>query len=246
MRDPSDATPPPSDRVRVRRKPDRGHYDRATIDAILDQAIFGHVGYVIDGQPYVTTTSVWRTGDRLYWHGSSASRMLRATGGGAPVCVTVSAIDSLVLARSGTDHSVDYRSVMVLGEAHAVGDEAEKMAALEAFMEHLYPGRWAALRPMTRQELKATGVLWVAIDEASAKVRAAGVHDEPGDETWPVWAGVVPVRLTLGEPRPDEFVPEGMPVPAYLGSVPGTIPAGAPIEPRDPGAAVAPRSRGRA
>jgi nitroimidazol reductase NimA-like FMN-containing flavoprotein (pyridoxamine 5'-phosphate oxidase superfamily) len=221
MRDPSGATPPPSDRVRVRRKPDRGHYDRATIDAILDQAIVGHVGYVVDGQPYVTTTSVWRTGDRLYWHGSSASRMLRATRDGAPVCVTVSMIDALVLARSGTDHSVDYRSVMVLGEAHAVEGDEEKLAALEAFMEHLYPGRWPDLRPMLPKELKATSVLWVSLDEASAKIRAAGVHDEPGDETWPVWAGVVPVRTTLGAPEPDAFVPDGMPVPEYLEAVPG-------------------------
>lgn len=216
MHERSAPVPPPSDRVRIRRKPDRGHYDRATIDAILDEAIVGHVGYVIDGQPYVTPTCTWRTGDRLYWHGSSASRMLRATKDGAPVCVTVSLLDRLVLARSGFDHSVDYRSVMVLGRAYDVSDEAEKLAALEAFIEHLYPGRWAELRPATSKELKATSVLWMDLDEASAKIRDIGVHDEPGDETWPVWAGVVPVRQVPGEPEPDEFVPDGMPVPAYL------------------------------
>jgi len=216
MRQPSTPTPPPSDRVRVRRKPDRGRYDRATIDAILDEAVIGHVGYVIDGQPYVTPTSIWRTGDRLYWHGSSASRMLRATKDGAPVCVTASLLDGLVLARSGFDHSVNYRSVMVLGRAHAVEEEAEALAALEAFVEHLYPGRWAKLRPPTRQELKATSVLWMDLDEASAKVRADGVHDEPGDETWPVWAGVVPVALAAGAPEPDEFVPDAMEEPGYV------------------------------
>ena len=141
---------PPSDRTRVRRLPKRGRYDRATIDAILDEAIVGHVGVDPDGQPYATPTDVWRQGDRLYWHGSAASRMLRATDG-QPVCVTVTHLDGLVLARSGFNHSVNYRSVMVLGTAHLVTDEAEVDAALEAFIEHLYPGRWATLRPMTAQ-----------------------------------------------------------------------------------------------
>lgn len=222
MDEPTNAAPPSTDRVRVRRKPDRGRYDRSTIDAILDAALVGHVGYVIDGQPYVTPTSIWRTGDRLYWHGSSASRMLRATRDGAPVCVTASILDGLVLARSGFDHSVNYRSVMVLGRPRIIEDEIEATAALEAFIEHLYPGRWAALRPITRQELKATSVLWIDLAEASAKVRADGAHDEPGDETWPVWAGVVPVSLAVGDPEPDPFVPPDMAAPAYLRRVPGT------------------------
>jgi nitroimidazol reductase NimA-like FMN-containing flavoprotein (pyridoxamine 5'-phosphate oxidase superfamily) len=216
MRQPNGNPPPPSDRVRVRRTPDRGRYDRATIDAILDAAVIGHVGWVLDGQPYVTPTAIWRAGDRLYWHGSAASRMLRATGEGAPVCVTVTVLDAFVLARSGFDHSVNYRSVMVLGQAHAIDDEAEATKALEAFVEHLFPGRWAALRPVTSQELKATTVLWLDLAEASAKIRADGAHDEPGDETWPVWAGVVPVSMAEGEPEPDAFVPTGMAVPAYL------------------------------
>ncbi len=206
------AANPPSDRVRVRRKPERGHYDRETVDAIVDAAILGHVGFVVDGQPYVIPTAIWRQGDRLYWHGSSASRMLR-TVAGARVCITVSRIDALVLARSGFDHSVDYRSAVILGTAHLVDDEAEKVAALEAFVERLFPGRWSTLRPARPTELKATTVLWTELTESSAKIRDIGAHDEPGDETWPIWAGTVPVTTLLGEPIPDEFVPDGMPPP---------------------------------
>lgn len=209
-------TPPPSDRARVRRLPDRGRYDRATIDAILDDAVIGHVGFVVDGQPYVTTTCVWRTGDRLYWHGSATSRTIRAARDGAPMCITISHLDGMVLARSGFEHSVNYRSVMALGRAHEVTDEDEKLAALEAFIEHLWPGRWAELRPATRKELKATGVAWVDLAEASAKVRADVVTDVEGDESWPAWAGVVPVTTHGGDPEPDGFVPDGMPLPAYL------------------------------
>ena len=209
-----DARPPASDRTRVRRKPERGHYDRATIDAILDQAFLGHVGYVLDGQPYVVPTSVWRQGDRLYWHGSSASRMLRATKGGMPVCITVTLVDALVLARSGFDHSIDYRSVMVLGEAWEVEGEAQKRDALRQLVEHLYPGRWDELRPVTRRELKATTVMWTGLSEASAKIRDIGPHDEPGDETWPAWAGSIPLLSVPGVPQPDPFVPEGMAPPA--------------------------------
>jgi hypothetical protein len=207
---------PASDRVRVQRKPARGRYDRATIDGILDAAVIGHVGWVLDGQPFVTPTAIWRTGDRLFWHGSAASRMVRATKGGAAVCVTATILDGLVLARSGTDHSMNYRSVMVLGSAHAVEGEAETLAALEAFVEHLFPGRWAELRPATSKEIRATTVLWMDLREASAKIRAEGVHDEPGDETWPAWSGVVPVGLVAGAAEPDEFVQPGTKVPAYV------------------------------
>ncbi len=206
---PADAAPPATDRVRVRRKPERGRYDRATIEAIIDRAIVGHVGFVVDGQPYVTPTAIWRQGDRLYWHGSSASRTIRETKAGAPVCITVTQADALVLARSGFDHSIDYRSVMVLGRAHEVTDETEQLEALRAFIEHLYPGRWDELRPLTRQELKATTVLWVELAEASAKIRDIGAHDEPGDETWPAWAGSIPLRTVVGPPEPDPFVPAG-------------------------------------
>ncbi|MDR3545400.1 MAG: pyridoxamine 5'-phosphate oxidase family protein [Candidatus Limnocylindrales bacterium] len=216
--DPHSAEPsaPPSDRVRLRRKPDRGRYDRATIDTILDAALVGHVGWVLDGQPYVTPTSIWRQGDRLYWHGSAASRMVRATKGGAAVCITASILDGLVLARSGLDHSVNYRSVMVLGRAHPVEGEAETLAALQSFVEHLYPGRWAELRPATPNEIRQTTVLWTDLAEASAKIRADGAHDEPGDETWPAWAGVIPVSLVARTPVPDQHVPAGMAAPSYL------------------------------
>jgi nitroimidazol reductase NimA-like FMN-containing flavoprotein (pyridoxamine 5'-phosphate oxidase superfamily) len=213
---PRGATGPASDRVRLRRKPDRGRYDRATIDAILDAALVGHVGWVLDGQPYVTPTAIWRQGERLYWHGSAGSRMVRATRDGAPVCITATIVDGLVLARSGTDHSMNYRSVMVLGRAQAVEEEGEKVAAFEAFVEHLYPGRWGELRPATSAEIRQTSVLWIDLDEASAKVREGGPHDEPGDETWPTWAGVVPLSLTAGPPEADEHVLPGTPPPSYL------------------------------
>ena len=213
---PAEPALPASDRVRLRRKPDRGRYDRATIDAILDAALVGHVGWVLDGQPYATPTAIWRQGDRLYWHGSAGSRMVRETKDGAPVCITATILDGLVLARSGTDHSMNYRSVMVLGRAHAVEDEGETLAALEAFVEHLCPGRWAELRPATSNEIRATTVLWIDLTEASAKIRATGVHDEPGDESWPAWAGVVPVGLVAGTPEPDEHVPAAMTTPSYL------------------------------
>lgn len=213
MADDPRSTPPPSDRTRVRRKPDRGRYDRATIDAILDAAVVGHVGHVIDGQPYVTPTAVWRQGDRLYWHGSSASRGVRAMRDGAPVCVTISHLDALILARSGFDHSVDYRSVMVLGAAHEVTDDAEKLAALEAFSEHLVPGRWAELRPATPAELKATSVLWVDLAEASAKVRDHGYVDEPADAHQPVWVGSIPLRTVAGAPVQLSGQPTDLPAP---------------------------------
>jgi hypothetical protein len=212
----AESSAPASDRVRLRRKPDRGRYDRATIDAILDAALVGHVGWVLDGQPFVTPTAIWRQGDRLYWHGSAASRMVRATKGGAAVCITATILDGLVLARSGLDHSVNYRSVMVLGRAYAVDDEAEMLAALEAFVEHLYPGRWAELRPATPSEIRQTTVLWTDLAEASAKIRADGAHDEPGDETWPAWAGILPVRLVTGTAVPDQHVPAEMMTPSYL------------------------------
>ena len=202
----------PSDRVRVRRKPDRGHYDRATIDAILDAGLVAHVGYVVDGQPYVIPTLYWRDGDRVYWHGSAASRMIRAIEMGAPVCLTVSHVDSIVLARSGFNHSADYRSVVVLGVASpVVGDD--KARALDSFVDSLVPGRAAALRPMTEPELKQTAVVSLPLDEASAKIRDAGLGDDPGDETRPVWAGTIPVRLAFGEPVPATDLPAGIELP---------------------------------
>jgi nitroimidazol reductase NimA-like FMN-containing flavoprotein (pyridoxamine 5'-phosphate oxidase superfamily) len=209
-----DGAPPATDRVRVRRLPERGRYDRKTIDAILDTSVVGHVGYVVDGQPFVTPTAIWRHGDRLYWHGSSASRMLRVTRDGVLVCVTTTHLDALVLARSGFHHSVDYRSVMVLGLAFELTDADERLQQMEVFVERLYPGRWAELRPPSRKELKATSILWTDLTEASAKVREGGPLDEPGDESWPTWAGTIPVVTSITAPEPDEFGPDGTAAPA--------------------------------
>ena len=207
---PADGPPPASDRVRLRRKPMRGRHDRATIDAIIDASLIGTVSFVQDGQPYGIPTNVWREGDRLYWHGSAGSRLLRVANG-SPVCVTVHHLDGLVLARAATNHSVNFRSVVVLGTARLVTDVAEVEHALEGLIESVYPGRWAQLRPMTDKERRETGVMYVDLAEASAKVRAEGAHDDPGDETWPVWAGVIPVRTVREAPEPDEFVQAGTP-----------------------------------
>jgi hypothetical protein len=166
----------------------------------------------VDGQPYVIPTFYWRDGDRVYWHGSTASRMIRVIESGAPVCLTVSILDSLILARSGFNHSADYRSVVVVGVAQPVtGDE--KARALDRFVDVLAPGRSATVRPMTEKELKQTAVVALSLDEASAKVRDAGLGDDPGDETWPVWAGTIPVHLAFGEPVPAPDMPAGIDLP---------------------------------
>lgn len=209
---PTDTTPPASDRVRLRRKPVRGRHDRATIDAIIDAAVIGVVAFVQDGQPYAVPTNVWREGDRVYWHGSAGSRLLRMADE-SPVCVTLYHLDGLVLARSATNHSINFRSVMILGTGHRVTEVADVEHALEGLIEALYPGRWAQLRPMSEKERKETGVMYVDLAEASAKVRDEGAHDAEGDETWPVWAGVIPVQTVRREPEPDEFVQPGTPEP---------------------------------
>ena len=193
----------PTERTRVKRLPDRGKYDRDTVHAILDAAVACHVGYNIDGRPYVTPTACWREGDHLYWHGSSASRMLRAQSGGIPVCVTVTHIDGLVLARSAFHHSMNYRSVMAIGDAEFVDNDNYKLAALRAFVERVVPGRWAEIRPPTPQELKATSVLRLHLHEVSAKVRTGPPIDDDPDYVLPVWAGVVPVSIAVGPPEPD-------------------------------------------
>ena len=184
----------PPDRIRVRREPHRGRYDRETIDAILDEGVICHLGFAVDGQPYVIPTLHARVGDTLYVHGSSASRALRHAGSGGPVCVTVTLFDGLVLAKSVFNQSINYRSVVVFGTARVVPDE-EKPAALEALTEQLVPGRWSEARQPTAQELKATWILALPIEEASAKVRSGGPEDEPEDEDLPVYAGVIPVHL---------------------------------------------------
>jgi nitroimidazol reductase NimA-like FMN-containing flavoprotein (pyridoxamine 5'-phosphate oxidase superfamily) len=196
-----------TERTRVRRHPERAHYDRATVHAILDAALMCHVGYVIDGMPYVTPTLFWRDGERLYWHGSSASHMLRAQRDGIPVCLTVSHIDGLVLARCAFRHSLNYRAVMVFGTARAVEDEREKEAGFNAFIERLYPGRTGVMRPIAAQELKATMLLSMAIEEVSAKIRDDGPLDLETDHTADCWAGVIPIAQRIGAPAGDTRVP---------------------------------------
>jgi nitroimidazol reductase NimA-like FMN-containing flavoprotein (pyridoxamine 5'-phosphate oxidase superfamily) len=192
---------PPQAFSRVRRLRERGAYDRETINAILDAATHCHVAHVVDGQPLATPTLHWRHQDRLYWHGSVASRMLNAHRAGGPVCITATLIDGFVMARSGFHHSANYRSVMCFGVPEEITDPRAKLAALERFMEHWFPGRWATLRPPTRKELAATCVMSLEISEASAKVRAGGPKDARGDLASPVWAGVIPLKLAVGRPE---------------------------------------------
>ncbi len=206
----------PTVRTRVKRLHQQARYDRATVHGILDAGLVCHVGYTIDDHPYVTATTYWRDGDRVYWHGSSASRMLRTLKAGVPVCLNVSLIDGLVLARSGFHHSVNYRTVMLFGTATPVTAAAEKLRALEAFVARLCPGRWDELRPVTPQELKATLVLGMDIAEAAAKVRTGPPADDEEDYALGIWAGVVPLRLTAGAPVADPRLKPGVPLPDYL------------------------------
>jgi len=194
----------PTSRTRVVREPQRAAYDRDTINRILDEAFLCHVGFVADGQPYVIPTSYGRDGSVLYIHGSAASRMLRNLDKGIPVCVTVTLLDGLVLARSVFNHSMNYRSVVILGTATLVGDAAEKVAALRVLSEHILPGRWNDAREPNEKELKATSVLKIPIDEFSAKVRVGPPVDDEEDYSFPTWAGVIPLEIAVGSAVPDE------------------------------------------
>jgi len=206
-----------SPRVRVRRLPERGRYDSRAIDAVLDAGLVAHLGFVIDGQPYVIPTLHARIDDQVYVHGSAASRALRALSGRTPVCLTVTLLDGIVLARSVFEHSMNYRSVVVLGAATLVDEPDEKLAALEAFTEKLLPGRWAEARQPTRKELKATSVLRLPLDEASAKIRDGGPEDgDTPDAELDVWAGHVPLVVQALEPVPDATLRPGTPVPPGL------------------------------
>jgi nitroimidazol reductase NimA-like FMN-containing flavoprotein (pyridoxamine 5'-phosphate oxidase superfamily) len=201
----------------VRRLPERGVYDRSAIDAVLDAALVAHIGFVQDGQPFVIPTLHARMDDRVYVHGSSASRTLRTLAAGIPACLTVTLLDGVVLARSVFEHSMNYRSVVVLGAATVVDDPAEKLLALEAFTEKLLPGRWAEARPPTRTELKATSVLTLPLDEASAKIRDGGPDDgDSPDADLDVWAGHVPLVVRALAPVPDPGLRPGIPVPPGL------------------------------
>jgi len=209
------ATLTPTARTRVRRRAERGVYERETIHAILDEALVCHVGFALEGQPFVLPMAYARVGDSLYVHGAAGSRMLRALRDGIPACATVTLLDGLVLARSAFHHSMNYRSVVILGVAREVTDAAERLAALEAIVEHMMRGRWDEVRPPTRPELAATLILRLPIEEASAKVRTGGPLDDAEDLAWPCWAGVVPLRLTPLAPIADGTPPEHAATPSW-------------------------------
>jgi nitroimidazol reductase NimA-like FMN-containing flavoprotein (pyridoxamine 5'-phosphate oxidase superfamily) len=204
----------PTPRTRVVREPQRAVYDRDAVNQILDEALFCHVGFVADGQPFVIPMSFGRDGDVLYIHGSTASRMVRNLEQGVPVCITVTLVDGLVLARSVFNHSMNYRSVVILGTATLVDDPAEKLSALRALSEHILPHRWDDSRQPKEKELKATSVLRLPIREFSAKVRVGPPVDDEEDYSFPTWAGVIPLEMTAGAAIPDERCRQELP--AYL------------------------------
>lgn len=205
----------PTARTRVVREPHRGVYDRATAYQILDEGLVCHVGFVVDGQPFVIPTGYGRVGDNLYIHGSVASRMLRNLDQGIAVCVTVTLLDGLVLARAIFNHSMNYRSVVVLGTAVAVNDPQEKLQALRGISEHILPGRWAQSRQPNEKELKATLVMRLPITEFSAKVRQGPPIDDEEDYGFPTWAGLIPLQMAAGRPVPDPRLDSAQEVPAY-------------------------------
>jgi uncharacterized protein len=205
----------PTARTRVVREPHRGVYDRATAHQILDEGFVCHVGFVVDGQPFVIPTGYGRVGDNLYIHGSVASRMLRNLDQGVAVCVTVTLLDGLVLARAIFNHSMNYRSVVVLGTAVAVNDPQEKLQALRGISEHILPGRWAESRAPNEKELKATLVMRLPITEFSAKVRQGPPIDDEEDYAFPTWAGVIPLQMVAAPPVPDPRLDSARAAPAY-------------------------------
>lgn len=214
---------PQTDRTKLKRLPKRGHFDRETVNAILDEGFICHVGFTVEGQPYVIPTGYARAGDKLYIHGSQASRMLRTLSGGLDACVTVTIVDGLVLARSAFHHSMNYRSVLVFGQATLVDDPTEKYDALVALSEHIVRGRWADVREPTEQEMIQTTVLKLPIEEASAKIRTGPPLDDEEDYALPIWAGVVPLKLIAGEPVKDPRLPEDIEVPAYAAHYKRTV-----------------------
>ena len=206
----------PTERTQFRRRPARGSYDTEAIFRILDEAFVCHVGFTVDGQPYVIPTTYARVGDAIYIHGSAASRMLRTLAEGMHVCVTVTLVDGLVFARSAFHNSINYRSIVILGRATLVESPEEKLRALEALTEHVMPGRWKDVRPPSEQELKGASVLRLALQEVSAKVRTGPPIDEEQDYNLPIWAGVLPLALIAGAPLPDSHVPPGTAPPPYV------------------------------
>jgi nitroimidazol reductase NimA-like FMN-containing flavoprotein (pyridoxamine 5'-phosphate oxidase superfamily) len=201
----------PTPRTRVRRLAKRGNYDKVAVHAILDQGFICHVGFAVDAQPYVIPTIYARSGDTIYVHGSAVSRMLRTMTQGVAVCITVTLLDGLVLARSAFHHSLNYRSVVMIGSARLVADKDEKMRALQLITDHVVPGRWAEVRWPNTLELKQTSVLALPLSEVSAKIRSGPPVDDDVDYALPIWAGVVPVCTRLGTPVDDGRVPSGIP-----------------------------------
>jgi nitroimidazol reductase NimA-like FMN-containing flavoprotein (pyridoxamine 5'-phosphate oxidase superfamily) len=208
-------TTPPTERTRVVRESLRGVYDRESIDKILDEGFVCHVGFSVDGQPYVIPTLYARIGDAIYFHGSAASRMLRNVSDGIPACITVTLTDGFVLARSVFNHSMNYRCVVVIGKATLVDAAEEKLEALRAFTEKILTGRWKDARPPNDKELKATSIVRLPLTEVSAKIRVGPPEDDAPDYALPVWAGVIPLSLTPGAPIRDEKCDPLIPTPAY-------------------------------
>lgn len=206
----------PTQRSQVKRLPQRADYELQTIYNILDEGLICYVGFVVNNQPFVIPTAYGRINDKLYIHGSPASRMLRSLVGAIEVCVTVTLLDGLVLARSAFHHSMNYRSVVIFGKAEIVGAESEKLEALQAFTEHVVPGRWDEVRQPTRQELQGTLVLSLPITEASAKVRTGAPNDDEADYNLPVWAGVLPLHLVAGNAIADSRLQSGIGIPAHV------------------------------
>ena len=204
-----------TDRTTLKRLPARGFYDQEVVYSILDEGFICHVGFAVEGRPVVIPTGYARLGEKLYVHGSQASRMLRTLKNGVDACVTVTLVDGLVLARSAFHHSINYRSVVIFGQAQLVDDPHEKLAALVAFSEHVIRGRWDDVREPTEQELKATTVLSLTLTEVSAKVRTGPPLDDEDDYQLPIWAGVIPLRLVADEPLADPRLPATIEVPEY-------------------------------
>jgi len=207
---------PPTERTRLKRLPQRGSYDRETVYRIIDGALFCHVGFLHNQVPFVIPTLHVRIGEQLYVHGSAASRMLRTAAEGVALCVTVTHVDGLVLARSAFHHSINYRSAIILGVAQEVTDPDAKLRVLHALVEHVVPGRWQDARPPCPKELAATSVLALPITEASAKVRPGGPGDDAADYALPIWAGVIPLKMVTGAPVADERLMGGVEVPEYV------------------------------
>jgi nitroimidazol reductase NimA-like FMN-containing flavoprotein (pyridoxamine 5'-phosphate oxidase superfamily) len=209
-------TTPPSERTRLRRRRDRGSHERAVIDAILDEGLIAHLGIVEpDGQPLVVPMLHARRGDLVYVHGSVAGRTMRALAAGVPACLTVSLLDGLVLARSAMHHSANYRSVMLIGRATSIEDAAAKREAFQAIVEHIVPGRWGDVRAPSDNEMKATAIVAMPINEASAKIRTGPPVDDEADYALPAWAGVIPFVTHIGTPQPDERLSADVTLPQY-------------------------------